>query len=262
MTEVLRFADVSVTRDGNHILSDLSWTVNEGERWVVLGPNGAGKTTLITLASARMNPTSGTVSILGQDLAGSDTQDLRIRVGLSSAALADHIPPDEWVSDVVMTAAHGITQRWQEPYEGVDEDRAGDLLAAFGMSQFAERQFWTLSEGERKRVQIARALMADPEVLLLDEPGAGLDLAGREELLMALTELAGDRRSPAIVLVTHHVEEIPRGFTHALLLRDGGVVAQGPLVQTLSNKNLTATYGMPVELHSEGGRWTARRASA
>lgn len=260
MSEVLRFSDVTLRRGDNQILSDFSWTVNAGDRWVILGPNGAGKTTLVTLAGARMHPTSGTVSVLGQNLGETDTLDIRIRVGLSSAALADRIPPNELVSDVVMTAAHGVTGRWNEEYEGIDEERADALLAAFGMHEFADREFWTLSEGERKRVQIARALMPDPEMLLLDEPGAGLDLAGREELLSALTELAGDRRSPALILVTHHVEEVPRGFTHCLLMREGRTVAQGPLVETLTSKNLTQTYGMPVELHSSGGRWTARKA--
>jgi iron complex transport system ATP-binding protein len=225
-----------------------------------MGPNGAGKTTLITLASARVHPTEGTVSILGEDLGETDIQDLRIRVGLSSAALAEHIHPDEKVSDVVMTAAYGITGRWNENYEDIDRERTDALLAAFGMRAFADRQYWTLSEGERKRVQIARALMADPELLLLDEPAAGLDIAGREELLAALTEMAGDRRSPAIVLVTHHVEEIPPGFTHVLLLRDGAVVQAGPLEKTLTAANLSETYGMPVELTGDHGRWVARKA--
>lgn len=260
MSEVLRFSDVTLTRGDNQILTDFSWTVNAGERWVILGPNGAGKTTLVTLAGARMHPTSGTVTILDQDLGQTDTMDIRTRVGLSSAALADWIPPHETVSNVVMTAAHGVTGRWREEYEDIDYERAGALLSAFGMAAFADREFRTLSEGERKRTQIARALMPDPEMLLLDEPGAGLDLAGREELLDALTELAGDRRSPALILVTHHVEEVPRGFTHCLLMRDGRTVAQGPLVETLSSHNLSETYGMPIELHSHGGRWTARKA--
>ncbi len=258
MSEVLRFSDVTLKRGDNQILTDFSWTVNAGDRWVILGPNGAGKTTLITLAAARIHPTSGTVSVLGEDLGKTDTMDLRIRVGLSSAALSEWIPPDETVSNVVMTAAHGVTGRWNEEYEQVDEERADALLAAFGMGDFADRQFHTLSEGERKRTQIARALMPDPEMLLLDEPGAGLDLAGREELLGALTELAGDHRSPALILVTHHVEEVPRGFTHCLLLREGRTVAQGPLVETLTAKNLSETYGIPIELNSHGGRWAAR----
>ncbi len=260
MTEVLRFENVNLRRNDNAILSDINWTVNAHERWVVLGPNGAGKTSLMTIASARMHPTSGEVTVLGEALGQADTQDLRTRVGLSSAALADRIPDDETVRDVVMTAAHGVTGRWREEYDQIDEDRAEALLAAFGMIGFVDREFWTLSEGERKRVQIGRALMTDPELLLLDEPGAGLDLAGREELLSALSELAGDRRSPALVLVTHHVEEIPPNFTHAMLLRDGHVVAQGPLRDTLTSRNLSTAYAMDVELHAFGGRWTARGA--
>ena len=260
MTEVLAFEGVLLRRDGYEILRGVDLHVDGADRWVVLGPNGAGKTSLISIAGARSHPTAGVARVLGEVLGEADTQELRIRVGLSSAALADRIPPEEKVRDVVMTAAHGITGRWREEYEEPDEQRAAALLLAFGMADFAEREFWTLSEGERKRVQIARALMADPELLLLDEPAAGLDLAGREELLAALTELAGDRRSPAIILVTHHVEEIPVGFTHVLLMHGGEVVAAGPLAETLTAENLSTTYSMPVELLSDGGRYTARRA--
>ncbi|MDE0573219.1 ABC transporter ATP-binding protein [Demequina sp. B12] len=260
MTEVLKFSGVQLRRDDNPILRDIDWTVDSQQRWVVLGPNGAGKTTLTNLASARMHPSEGEVQILGEVLGRTDTQDLRTRVGLTSAALADRIPDDETVRDVVMTAAYGVTGRWREEYERLDESRAEDLLAAFGMLDFAERPFWTLSEGERKRVQIARALMTDPELLILDEPAAGLDLGGREELLAALSELAGDRRSPAMVMVTHHVEEIPLDFTHALLLREGRVVAAGPLHSTITSASLSEAYGMPVALHAHQGRWTARKA--
>lgn len=259
MSEVLRLEGVSLRRDGNAILSDIDWSVDSGDRWVILGPNGAGKTSLLTIVAARMHPTEGSAVVLGESLGHTDTQDLRTRVGLSSAALADRIPDDETVRDVVMTAAHGVTGRWREEYEDVDLERADALLAAFGMEGFADREFWTLSEGERKRVQIGRALMTDPELLLLDEPAAGLDLGGREELLAALTELAGDWRSPAMVMVTHHVEEIPQGFTHAMLLREGRVVAQGPVAETITGQHLSETYGMPVELHAVAGRWTARR---
>ena len=258
MTEVLRLSNVSLRRDNNPILSNVNWTVNGDERWVVLGPNGAGKTSLVTIASARMHPSEGEAVVLGEKLGEADTQDLRTRVGLSSAAPADRIPDDEAVRDVVMTAAHGVTGRWREDYDQVDEERAEALLAAFGMLGFADREFWTLSEGERKRVQIGRALMADPELLLLDEPGAGLDLAGREELLAALSELAGDRRSPALVLVTHHVEEIPPNFTHAMLMREGAIVAAGPLSETLTSENMSKAYDMNVKLHEYDGRWTAR----
>ena len=260
MTEVLAFEGVTLSRDGNEILRGIDFHVDGADRWVVLGPNGAGKTSLISIAGARSHPTSGVARVLGEVLGEADTQELRIRVGLSSAALADRIPPEERVRDVVMTAAHGITGRWREEYEAPDEERASALLEAFGMGDFADREFWTLSEGERKRVQIARALMADPELLLLDEPAAGLDLGGREELLSALTELAGDHRSPAIVLVTHHVEEIPVGFTHVLLLRGGEVVAAGPIGDTLTADNLSRTYAMAVELSAEGGRFSARRS--
>jgi len=259
MTEVLRFADVSLRRDDNEILSGVSWTVDSGQRWVILGANGAGKTSLLTIAAARNHPTSGEALVLGHPIGDADTHDLRVRVGLSSAALADRISPYELVHNVVMTAAHGVTGRQLEHYGEVDVERARVLLAAFGMESFAGRQFGTLSEGERKRVQIARSLMADPEILLLDEPAAGLDFAGREELLGALTELAGDRRSPVLVLVTHHVEEIPRGFTHALLMRDGRVVAAGTLTETLTSEALSETYGMPVVVEESDGRWTARK---
>ncbi len=261
MTTVLEMSGVQLRRDDNLILRGVDWTVDSADRWVLLGPNGAGKTTLITLASARTHPSEGTVEVLGERLGEVDVTDLRIRVGLSSSALADHIPPGERVEDVVMTAAHGVTGRWHEEYESVDLERAALLLEAFGMTGYKDREFWTLSEGERKRVQIARALMADPELLLLDEPAAGLDLGGREELLGALTELAGDRRSPAMVMVTHHVEEIPVDFTHAMLLRDGEVIAAGPLGDVLTADNLSRTYGMPVQVQESGGRWTARRGS-
>lgn len=260
MNPVLHLTNVTLRRGENQVLDGISWSVDAADRWVILGPNGAGKTSLITVCAARAHPTTGTAEILGLPLGEANTQELRIRIGLASAALADRIPADETVHDIVMTAAHGVTGRWREEYESIDENRAADLLAAFGMHAFADRTFETLSEGERKRVQIARALMTDPELLLLDEPAAGLDLGGREELLGALTELAGDRRSPAIVMVTHHVEEIPPGFTHALLLRDGAVVAQGPLADTLSSDSLSETYAMPIQLHADNGRWTARRA--
>jgi len=258
MNDVLRLTDVTLRRGENQVLDGVTWSVAPADRWVIIGPNGAGKTSLITLCSARAHPTTGTVEILGEPLGETGTQELRIRIGLASAALADRIPPGETVRDLVMTAAYGVTVRWREEYETVDEVRADDLLSAFGMHAFADRTFETLSEGERKRVQIARALMTDPELLLLDEPAAGLDLGGREELLGALTELAGDRRSPAIVMVTHHVEEIPAGFTHVLLLRDGKAVAQGRLADTLTSANLSATYGMPIQLFAQEGRWTAR----
>ncbi len=261
MGDVLQFDDVTVRRGKKTILDSVSWSVEEGERWVVLGPNGAGKTTMVQLASARMHPTSGTVHILGERLGAVDVFELRPLVGLASAALADRIPGGEKVLDVVLTASYGVTGRWREAYEDLDTGRAHDLLAAFEVSALAGRYFGTLSEGERKRVQIARALMTDPEVLILDEPGAGLDLGGREELVGALGELAGDLASPVLVLITHHVEEIPAGFTDALLLREGRVVSAAPIEEALTAENLSTTFGLDLDVQRYGHRWSARAAS-
>jgi len=260
MTDVLDLQGVTIRRGPATILEDVSWTARDGERWVVLGRNGAGKTTLLQVAAGRMHPTSGSADLLGSRLGRVDVFELRTRIGLSSASLADRIPPAETVRNVVLTAAYGVTGRWREAYEVVDEVRARDLMAAFGVTELAERRFGTLSEGERKRAQIARALMSDPELLLLDEPAAGLDLGGREELVDALAELAGDRRSPVLVLVTHHVEEIPPGFTHVLLLREGRVHAAGPIDSTLTAANLSGAFGLELVVDRVGARWTARAA--
>jgi iron complex transport system ATP-binding protein len=261
MTDVLDLQAVTIRRGTTTILDRVTWTVREGERWVVLGRNGAGKTTMLQVASGRMHPTSGTAELLGERLGQVDVFELRPRIGLSSAALADRIPPGETVRDVVLTAAYGVTGRWRESYEQLDESRAADLLRAFGVQHLADRYFGTLSEGERKRVQIARSLMTDPELLLLDEPAAGLDLGGREELVAALSELAADRRSPVLVLVTHHVEEIPPGFTHVLLLRDGTVFAAGPTQEVLTAENLTGAFGVDLVVDQRDGRWSARAAA-
>jgi len=239
------------------LLDNVDWQVKEGQRWVVLGPNGAGKTTLLQIAGARMHPTTGVAGILEEVLGAVDVFELRPRIGLASAALANQIPEHEKVLNVVVTAAYGVTGRWREEYERDDERRAFRLLEAWGMSTFLNRPFASLSEGERKRVQIARALMSDPELLLLDEPAAGLDLAGREDLVRRLSELAADPDAPALVLVTHHLEEVPPGFTHALLLRDGEVVAQGPLAEVLTEENLSDTFGLPLSVASNAGRYSA-----
>ena len=257
---VIALDRVSVIRGGNHLLRGLSWQVELDERWVVLGPNGAGKTTLLNLASARVHPSRGTAHVLGERLGRTDVNELRTRIGLTSAQLAESIPPDERVIDAVVTAAWSVVGRWRESYDPMDETRARTLLNQLGMGLMADRQFGTLSEGERKRVQIARALMTDPELMLLDEPAAGLDLGGREDLVARLAELAEDPDAPALVLVTHHVEEIPPGFTHALLLREGAVVAAGLLGETLTAENLSKTFGMPLVVHRSGDRYTARAA--
>ncbi|HZJ04531.1 MAG TPA: ABC transporter ATP-binding protein [Nocardioidaceae bacterium] len=259
MDPVLELADVTVKRGQATLVEGVDWTVEEDERWVVLGPNGAGKTTLLQVASAQMHPSNGVVGILGEVLGTVDVFDLRPRIGLTSAALADRIPRDEMVHDVVVAASYGVIGRWRERYDELDHRRARVLLAEVGAGSLSERTFGTLSEGERKRVQIARALMTDPELLLLDEPAAGLDLGGREDLVSTLSVLAMDEMSPATVLVSHHVEEIPPGFTHALLLRRGRVVAAGPLEEVLTEQILSTTFGMPLRLTHEDGRWAARR---
>ena len=258
MSDVLAMAGVGVVRGDTVILDDVSWDVEEGQRWVVLGPNGAGKTTLLQLASGRIHPTTGVVGILGEVLGAVDVFELRPRIGFASASLAERIPAGERVRDVVVTASYGVVGRWRERYDRLDEGRADELLEALGADHLADRRFGTLSEGERKRVQIARALMTDPELMLLDEPAAGLDLGGREDLVRRLGELAADLAAPAMVLVTHHVEEVPPHFTDVLLVRGGRVVAQGPIEITLTAANLEATFAMPLELEVRGSRYAAR----
>lgn len=262
MTAVLEFADVTVRRGAATLLDAINWTVEEDERWVILGPNGAGKTTLIQVAAAQIHPTSGVAGILDEVLGTVDVFELRPRIGLTSAAIAERIPRDELVKDVVVSASYGVLGRWREAYDELDHGRAKDLLVELGAQSLLERTFGTLSEGERKRVQIARALMTDPELLLLDEPGAGLDLGGREDLVATLSALAADELAPATVLVSHHVEEIPPGFTHALLLRQGRVMAAGPVERVITQDLLSATYGMPLQVSIEDGRYAARRRSS
>jgi iron complex transport system ATP-binding protein len=255
---VLDLAEVTVTRDGNELLHEVRWRVQEDERWVVLGPNGAGKTTLLSVAAARLYPTRGRVAVLGEVLGKVDVFELRTRIGLSSASLAERIPADETVGNVVLTAAYSVVGRFSESYDRLDQNRAGGLLAQFGVDKLADRTYGTLSEGERKRVQIARALMTDPEVLMLDEPAAGLDLGGREDLVRRLSVLAADPMSPALILVTHHVEEIPPGTTHALVLRAGRVVAAGPVAEALTAETLSTAFGLPLKLERRDDRYSAR----
>ncbi|MDG4779532.1 ABC transporter ATP-binding protein [Micromonospora sp. WMMD961] len=257
---VVSLDGVAVRRSGTALLQDLTWRVELDERWVVLGSNGAGKTTLLNLAAGRLHPTTGVAHVLGERIGRTDVNELRTRIGLTTAAVAERLPADERVSDVVVTAAWSVVGRWRENYDRSDEARARALLSQLGVGGLAERRYGTLSEGERKRVQIARALMTDPELLLLDEPAAGLDLGGREDLVARLAELAYDPDAPAMVLVTHHVEEIPPGFTHALLLREGGVIAQGLLAETLTGDNLSKTFGLPLVVERSGDRYTARAA--
>jgi iron complex transport system ATP-binding protein len=258
---VVGMTGVDVVRGETYLLRGVDWAVEPDHRWVVLGPNGAGKTTLLQLAGALMHPTRGEVRLLGETLGAVDVFELRPRIGLTSAALAQRIQPSETTGDVVVSAGYAVVGRWRERYDVHDLTRAGMLMEQWGVAQFAHRPFGTLSEGERKRAQIARALMPDPELLLLDEPGAGLDLGGREDLVARLSDLAKYHYAPAQVLVTHHVEEIPPGYNHALLLRDGQVVAAGPADDVLTESALSETFGLSLTLTRTGGRFAARRAA-
>jgi iron complex transport system ATP-binding protein len=256
---LIDFARVTLRRGGNVLVGPVTWAVELDERWVVLGPNGAGKTSLLRIAAAAEHPSSGTAFVLGERLGRVDMAELRARVGLSSSALAQRVPGAEVVRDLVVSAGYAVLGRWREKYEDVDYERALDMLESLGAEHLADRTYETLSEGERKRVLIARALMTDPELLLLDEPAAGLDLGGREELVARLADLAADPDAPAIVLVTHHVEEIPPGFSHCLLLSEGKVVAAGLLPDVLTGENLSRAFGQSIALDMIDGRYFARR---
>jgi iron complex transport system ATP-binding protein len=258
MASVLELTDVSVVRDGNTILDSVSWAVDSEERWVILGPNGAGKTTLLSIASASIHPSSGTARVLDETLGRVDLFELRPRIGFASTALARRVPAGESVLDVVLTAAYSVTGRWNEQYDDIDTRRARRVLAEWKLDHLEERRFGSLSDGEQKRVQIARAVMTDPELLLLDEPAASLDLGAREELLQLLGGYASSDQAPGIVMVTHHVEEIPRAFTHALLLKEGRVQASGPLADVITAEHLSATFGMEITVEQHDGRFAAR----
>ena len=255
---VLELRGVSRVIDGTTILPTVDWCVDAGERWVVLGPNGAGKSTLLRIASLWLHPTTGVVRVLGHELGRVDVRELRTRVGFASAAMADLLRPALTARDVVKTARFGALEPWWHEYTPEDAARADALLARVGCAALAGHTFGTLSSGERQRVLLARSLMTDPRLVLLDEPTAALDLAGREQLVATLAALAGDPATPPLVLVTHHVEEIPPGFTHALLLGRDGVHAAGPIDEVLDDAALSTLFGLPVRLSREDGRWTAR----
>ena len=256
---LIDFRKVSLRRGGNTLVGPITWAVELDERWVVIGPNGAGKTSLLRIAAATEHPSSGQAYVLGERLGRTDMSELRSRVGLSSSALSQRIPDDEIVRDLVVSAGYAVLGRWREAYEDVDYAQAIDMLESVGAEHLADRAYGTLSEGERKRVLIARSLMTDPELLLLDEPAAGLDLGGREELVARLSDLAADPDAPAIVLVTHHVEEIPVGFSHALILSEGEIVASGLLADVLTAENLSKAFGQSIALEVIDGRYFARR---
>ncbi|HET9077818.1 MAG TPA: ATP-binding cassette domain-containing protein [Acidimicrobiales bacterium] len=256
----LRFSSVDLDRPGLSVLRGIDWVVGDDERWVVLGPNGSGKTTLFELASGYLHPTRGGVEILGCLLGRVDVRRLRERIGLVSSALVKKLVTDISAADVVVSGRHGALEPWWQPYTDEERARARRLLAEAGFGRIADRRFGHLSDGERQQVLLARALMSDPDLLLLDEPAAGLDVGGRERLVGYLGTLASMAEHPATVMITHHVEEIPRGFTHALLLRAGAVVAAGPLEEVLTGARLSDTFGVRLILETAGGRWTCRAA--
>jgi iron complex transport system ATP-binding protein len=255
---VLDFNNVTVLRDAKPILNNVDWQVSSNQRWVIVGPNGAGKTTLLRVAASQIHPSTGTAKLLGSTLGEVNVFELRTRIGFASNAMSVHIPNSETVLDAVMTASYGITGRWNEKYDDVDERRARRVLAEWQLDEMADRPFGTLSDGERKRTQIARAVMPDPEILLLDEPVASLDMAAREHTISVLGNYASAPTAPAIVMVTHHIEEIPKGFTHALILSKGQVYAAGEIGSTLTTEKISGAFGFGLEVSKDGDRFRVK----
>jgi len=249
---------VTVRRAGRTILGPLDWTVRDGERWVVLGPNGGGKTTLLSVASMNLWSTTGTVELLGERYGRTDARELRRRVGFAGSATEAAMRSDLTPATLIMTARHGAFEPWWHVYDDADRDRARQLGERMGLADHLDQEFGTLSAGERRRTSIARALMPDPDVLILDEPMASLDLAARERLLADLGSLAREPRLRAIILVSHHLEEIPPGFGQALVLCEGRALATGPSPSVLRDDVLSEAFGMPLQVEGDDGRWTAR----
>jgi iron complex transport system ATP-binding protein len=257
MGAVLQCSGVRLVIDEAVILDGIDWSVGAGERWVVLGPNGAGKTTLLRVAALYLHPSSGSVEVLGERLGRTDVRSLRERIAFSSPALAARLEPSMTALEVVMTARYAALAPWWHQYSDADRARAHELLREWRCDALAEHKFPTLSAGERQRVLLARALMNEPGIVLLDEPTAGLDVGGREELVADMTQWAQDPARPPTVLITHHVEEIPPGFTHALVLKDGRALAQGPIDEIVTSETLSAAFGLALTIESRAGRYQA-----
>jgi iron complex transport system ATP-binding protein len=257
-TPVLECRGVSLVLDGTTILQGIDWTVRGDERWVVLGANGAGKTSLLRIAALYQHPSTGTVDVLGQRLGRTDVRSLRERIAFSSPALAAKLEPTMNAAEVVMTARYAALAPWWHRYTDADRARAEKLLEEWRCAPLATHLFPTLSAGERQRVLLARMLMNEPGVALLDEPTAGLDIGGREELVADLTTWARDPVRPAMVLVTHHLEEIPPGFTHALVLKGGRTLASGALHETVTSATLSDAFQLDLIVEERDERYTAR----
>jgi iron complex transport system ATP-binding protein len=249
---------ITMRRDGTTILDDVTFRVDAGQRWLILGANGSGKTTLLRIAALYEHPSAGTVEVLGERLGRTDVRVLRRRVGYASAALADQLRPALTALDAVRTARYAALEPWWHTYTAEDDAQAVRCLDRMGVGRFARREIGTLSSGERQRVLLARTLMNDPAVVLLDEPSARLDLGGREQLVAALDDLAADPAAPPSVVVTHHVDDIPTTTTHALLLRSGEILRAGPIADVLDAEGLSETFGLPLTLERrDGGRFSA-----
>ena len=255
---VLVMCGVGFRRGGRDILAGVDWTVQADERWLVLGANGSGKTTLMKIAALHEHPTAGSVEVLGETLGRTDVRALRRRIGFASAALATQLRPNLSALDVVMTARFAALEPWWHSYDDSDRERARVCLGRMGVGHFADREIGTLSSGEQQRVLLARTLMNDPAIVLLDEPSARLDLGGREQLVGALGELTLDPAAPPLALITHHVDEVPPGITHALLLRDGRLLGQGPIDEVLTSESISDCFGMALQLQRrDSGRLSA-----
>ncbi len=257
-TTVLEMAGVRRSIDGSSILLGIDWRIQAGERWAVLGPNGSGKTTLARIAALRLHPSDGRLSVLGVELGRADIRPMLPNVGYASAALADQIRPDLVAADVVMTAKFGALEPWWHEYDDADRQAAVDALTRAGVGDLAQQRFGTCSSGEKQRVLIARSLMTNPALLILDEPTAALDLGGRERFVETLERIAGEKNPPAMVLITHHVDEIPPSFGHGLIMSKGLATAQGPIESVLTAEVLSTSFGLALEISRTNGRWSAR----
>jgi len=253
---VFELSGVSVRRDRRPILDRIDWTVSADERWVVLGPNGAGKTTLVRILSTYLMASSGTVDVLGGRIGSTNVAQLRARIGYLSPSLAHMIPETLTPRQIVDAAQAGAVVPWYVDRTALDRSRTDDALAAAGMADAPERPFTTFSSGEQLRIQLARALVTAPQALLLDEPMASLDIGGRETLVRTLADIAAGPIG-AVVVVLHRLEDIPPGFTHALLLREGRVTAFGPIDEVLTDEPMSACFGTALAVHRRGDRWAA-----
>jgi iron complex transport system ATP-binding protein len=256
--DVIALRGAGVMRSGKRLIQDVDWDVNRGERWIVFGPNGAGKTTLLEVVSTYSFPAMGTGWIFGQQLGRTDVRALRPRIGYVGPGPLKFVRHEMIALEVVLTGKHAsfVDPRFHA-YEDSDWQRAHGHLTTMGVDHLAEREFATMSEGEKKRVLIARGLMANPELLLLDEPGTGLDLGAREQLVSSLSGLADGDDQTTVILVTHHLEEIPPGFDRILLIGDGRVVGSGQIEDVLTSELLSRTFGMPIEVDRRGARYSA-----